>query len=83
MDDAKLTLEDFDYTAQPKPGGRGGRGRRGERDRVEEAPRPQPPPSDLSVFAAFHAAAGFPEKARKVTLFSTPRSKARRVRSAR
>jgi len=50
---------------------------------VEEAPRPQPPPSDLSVFAAFHAAAGFPEKARKVTLFSTPRSKSRRVRSAR
>jgi len=79
----RRTLEDFDYTAQPKPGGRGGRGRRGERDRVEEAPRPQPPPSDLSVFAAFHAAAGFPEKARKVTLFSTPRSKARRVRSAR
>jgi ATP-dependent RNA helicase RhlE len=79
----RRTLEDFDYTAQPRPSGRDGRGKHGGRDRSEEAPRPQPPPSDLSVFAAFHAAAGLPEKARKVTLFSTPRSRSRRLRSAR
>ena len=79
----RRTLEDFDYTAQPRPSGRDGRGKQGRRDRSEEAPRPQPPPSDLSVFAAFHAAAGLPEKARKVTLFSTPRSRSRRLRSAR
>ncbi len=79
----RRTLEDFDYTSQPRPSGRDGRGKHAGRDRSEEAPRPQPPPSDLSVFAAFHAAAGLPEKARKVTLFSTPRSRSRRLRSAR
>ena len=79
----RRTLEDFDYTAQPRQSGRDGRGKHAGRDREEEAPRPQPVPSDLSVFAAFHAASGFPEKARKVTLFSTPRSKSRRVRSVR
>jgi len=79
----RRTLEDFDYTAPPRPSGRDGRGKHGGRDRSEEAPRTQPPPSDLSVFAAFHAAAGLPEKARKVTLFSTPRSRSRRLRSAR
>ena len=80
---ARRTLEDFDYTAPPKPIGRDGRGRRGGRDREEEAPRPQPAPSDLSVFAGFHAATGMPEMTRKVTLFSTPRSRSRRQRSAR
>jgi len=79
----RRTLEDFDYTAPPRPAGRDGRKRPSGRDREEEAPRPQPASSDLSVFAAFHAAAGFPEKARKVTLFSTPRSRSRRLRSAR
>lgn len=79
----RRTLEDFDYTAPPRPSSRDGRGKHGGRDRSEEATRPQPPPSDLSVFAAFHAAAGLPEKARKVTLFSTPRSRSRRLRSAR
>jgi len=78
----RRTLEDFDYTAAPKES-RDGRKRHSGRDREEEAPRPQPAQSDLSVFAAFHAASGFPEKARKVTLFSTPRSKSRRVRSVR
>jgi superfamily II DNA/RNA helicase len=80
---ARRTLEDFDYTAPPKPIGRDGRGRRGGRDREEEAPRPQPAQSDLSVFAGFHAATGMPEMTRKVTLFSTPRSRSRRQRSAR
>jgi len=79
----RRTLEDFDYTAPPRPAGRDGRKRPSGRDREAEAPRPQPASSDLSVFAAFHAAAGFPVKARKVTLFSTPRSRSRRLRSAR
>lgn len=79
----RRTLEDFDYTAPPKPVGRDGRKRASGRDREPEAPKPRPAPGDLSVFAGFHAAAGIPEKARKVTLFSTPRSRSRRLRSAR
>ncbi|NPV05928.1 MAG: DEAD/DEAH box helicase [Syntrophaceae bacterium] len=79
----RRTLEDFDYTAPPRPAGRDGRGRHPGREREEEAPRPLPMQRDLSVFAGFHAAAGFPEKARKVTLFSTPRSRSRRLRSVR
>ena len=43
----------------------------------------QPMQRELSVFDGFHAAAGLPEKARKVTLFSTPRSRSRRAPSAR
>jgi superfamily II DNA/RNA helicase len=78
----RRTLEDFDYTAQPKPIGRDGRGKRAGRDRDEDAPRPQPMQRELSVFAGFHAAEGSPEKARKVTLFSTPR-RSRRARSVR
>ncbi len=79
----RRTLEDFDYTAPPKTSGRDGRGRHAGRDREEETPRPQPMQRELSVFAGFHAATGMPEKARKVTLFSTPRSRSRRQRSAR
>ena len=78
----RRTLEDFDYTASPKES-RDGRKRHSGRDRAEEAPKPQPMQRELSVFAGFHAAAGSPEKARKVTLFSTPRSRSRRVRSVR
>ncbi|HTZ39654.1 MAG TPA: DEAD/DEAH box helicase [Syntrophales bacterium] len=78
----RRTLEDFDYAAPPKQS-RDGRKRTSGRDRDDEAPRPQPMQRELSVFAGFHAATGSPEKSRKVTLFSTPRPRSRRVRSAR
>jgi ATP-dependent RNA helicase RhlE len=78
----RRTLEDFDYTAAPKESARGGFQRYGGRDR-EASPKSGPMRRELSSFAAAHTSSGSTEGARKVTLFSTPRSRSRRARSAR
>ncbi len=78
------TLEDFDYTAAaPKSSsGRGGFQRYGGRDR-EATPKSQPMRRELSSFATAQAGSNSTDGARKVTLFSTPRSRSRRARSVR
>jgi ATP-dependent RNA helicase RhlE len=78
----RRTLEDFDYTAAPKERSSGGHPRFGGRDR-DASPKSQPMRRELSSFAAAQAGSGSTDGARKVTLFSTPRSRSRRARSAR
>jgi superfamily II DNA/RNA helicase len=80
----RRTLEDFDYTAKPsmESGGRGGRQRQGGRERSVSA-KVDPMRRELSSFAASQAGSGPAGEARKVTLFSTPRSRSRRARSVR
>ena len=78
----RRTLEDFDYTAAPKEGARGGFQRYGGRDR-EASPKSGPMRRELSSFAAAQTSSGSTEGARKVTLFSTPRPRSGRARSAR
>ena len=79
----RRTLEDFDYAAPLKESsGRGGRQGFGGRERSAEA-HTQPMRRELSSFASAQASAGSTGGARKVTLFSTPRSRSRRARSVR
>jgi superfamily II DNA/RNA helicase len=78
----RRTLEDFDYTAAPKESSRGGFQRYGGRDR-EASPKAGPMRRELSSFATAQAGSDSTGGARKVTLFSTPRSRSRRARSVR
>jgi ATP-dependent RNA helicase RhlE len=78
----RRTLEDFDYTAAPKERSSGGHQRFGGRDR-DATPSSQPMRRELSSFAAAQSGSGSTDGARKVTLFSTPRSRSRRARSVR
>jgi len=79
----RRTLEDFDYAAPLRESsGRGGRQGFGGRERSAEA-HTQPMRRELSSFASAQASTGSTGGARKVTLFSTPRSRSRRARSVR
>jgi ATP-dependent RNA helicase RhlE len=79
----RRTLEDFDYAAPLKESsGRGGRQGFGGRERSAET-HTQPMRRELSSFASAQASTGSTGGARKVTLFSTPRSRSRRARSVR
>jgi ATP-dependent RNA helicase RhlE len=80
----RRTLEDFDYSVKPsmERSGRGGRPRQGGLDRAMN-PKGQPMRRELSTFAAAQAESGSTDRTRKVTLFSTPRPRSRRARSAR